>query len=669
MENKYKNFYTILTAVSGFIIIVIFFLMLFREVISPEWKQNQNDFTEHTEPDRQDNSIPASSSGLKQIEIHEFNHIDRCITCHLNIENEDNQNLNPPFSGHPGQDLEHHDLASFGCTLCHSGTGRSLLRDETCNPDRIVDWRPVDSNCAKCHLSIFSTPANPVLPHSLNRAKQDIYQLGCLGCHKIRHVGGQFGPDLSNQADKIRQGYNFKNVQGKHSIFNWHLEHFENPPKISPGSIMPDFDMDPEQIESLTTMVLGLSNPVLPFRYYDMAVLSEFKNQRPRVKHDNLFSLVCSACHGTEGQGRSFKDNIFGVPALANIDFQSIASTEMIEFIIQEGRSNKYMQSWKSRHSGLIKEELSELLRFVGNFRAEAPSFADVRSAQPGVSLGKALYINHCSNCHNAEKSGGIGPSLNNAAFRALSSDEFLYTTLTRGRANTAMPSWSRFNSKEIHSLIREIQPVKRRISSSQLTEISSEKAAEGQNIYHYHCSRCHGQEGNGGIGPAILKKDFLDAASDEFIIETIRRGRTHTPMFAALQDKNVISDLLHFMRQRQQLSPEIIAPGPVLGNAESGNLLYQKFCAECHGKSGEGIEAPALNNQEVLNAASNGYFLATITMGRENTPMPKWGKTTENRRALIAKERHDIVAFIRAWQKMTIKRETAGHKAKAIAD
>jgi len=633
--------------------------MFYQESVSPEWKKYQTDYSDLVKKNDVLKFESQSVSGLKQIEIGEFNHIDRCITCHLDIDNYQNNSTILPFAIHPGQILETHNLASFGCTLCHVGNGRSLRYDETCNPEHIVDWKPVESNCSNCHLTMYDSTLNGKLPKDLLEGRNLVYQSGCLGCHKLRHVGGSFGPDLTDAGDKIRQGYNFENIQGKKSIFNWHYEHFANPEKINPGTIMPKFPLMPGQIENLTSLVLGFSKPNLPFHYYDLPVLSEFKGERKNLSSDETYSLICKACHSGQGLGKDFEKNTFGVPGLANPDFQATASLDMISFIIQEGRSNTYMPSWKARHSGLNEDELYDLTKKIRDYWKNGPSFQEVQSASYNTLQGSHLYNDKCSTCHKSDKSGSLGPSLNSRSFALLASDKFIYNTLSRGRPNTAMPSWTRFNASDFHSLIRYLQPKKKNSNERQTKEVSNLRIKKGQEIYHYHCSRCHGEEGNGGIGPAILRRGFLHTASDDFIIGTVKTGRGHTPMFAAIQNEGDIQDLIHFMRQRQTLIGENIHPGPTLGDPGSGKKIFQKLCSECHGQQGEGIKAPALNNQEFLNAATNGYLLATMTLGRKNTPMPEWGKATDKHKALSTNERYDLTAFIRQWQTLTIKRET----------
>ena len=40
--------------------------------------------------------------------------------------------------------------------------------------------------------------------------------------------------------------------------------------------------------------------------------------------------------------------------------------------------------------------------------------------------------------------------------------------------------------------------------------------AAQGQDLYSLNCASCHGLNGEGGIGPALNSKEFLQASTDE---------------------------------------------------------------------------------------------------------------------------------------------------------
>jgi mono/diheme cytochrome c family protein len=655
MENKYLRLYKSLSAVSASLFLILAVLMLFSEVIHPDWKTYQHTYRDMMQKDSSGENAAPFRIGIKQIEIRETNHIDRCLTCHVTIGSPVSNALPLPFSAHPDRILENHDLSNFGCTVCHTGSGRSLLYDETCNPATVPGWKPIESNCSHCHLAVFERTAGSLLPDIIQQGRDLFYSSGCLGCHKLRNSGGRFGPDLTRQGEKIRQGYNFKNVQGGRTVFNWHLEHFRNPSLISPGSIMPAFSFSQSQLELLATFILGFSRPALPFRYYNLNVLQEFKGQRTRLPAGDGYSLICRSCHGEKGLGRDYKKQVFGVPGIANQDFQAAASADLIAFSIEEGRGNRYMPSWKSRHSGLEESEIADLIQSVRALRAPAPTFEQVSQAAYNQQEGMRVFMDNCSSCHGSDLSGGIGPSLDNQSFRLLASDRFLYKTLARGRANTAMPAWSRLDAASLKNLIRFIQPIAKQVNESRNESLFPELVAKGKDVFHYRCSRCHGVEGQGGIGPAILKHDFLESAADAFLLGMITQGRSHTPMFSITRDRAEIQALLQFMRSQKENFAEYIDPGPTLGNQANGEKLFKKFCKECHGPAGEGSEAPALNNQEFLNAASNGYLLATMTLGREETPMPAWGKNRENQRALTSGERQDLTAFIRHWQTIKI--------------
>ena len=79
------------------------------------------------------------------------------------------------------------------------------------------------------------------------------------------------------------------------------------------------------------------------------------------------------------------------------------------------------------------------------------------------------------------------------------------------------------------------------------------------------------------------------------------------------------------------------------------GCELYAENCSSCHGASGEGMAAPALNNKTFLEEVDDGVLFATIQTGRPNTTMPAWGQAYGG--ALTAEDIHDIVNFIQSFE------------------
>jgi cytochrome c oxidase cbb3-type subunit 3 len=257
-----------------------------------------------------------------------------------------------------------------------------------------------------------------------------------------------------------------------------------------------------------------------------------------------------------------------------------------------------------------------------------------------------------------------VAVALNQSGFLGRVNSEFLFLTLAMGRANTAMPAWPTLKKQELIDLVIFIQNWGSGSSSLSRVVLPEADLEEGALKYHFLCSRCHGEFGEGETGPAIINEDFLEVASDAYLYETIARGREHTAMFGWATDVYNkeqlllpdISNIIGFMRTSALAPLEYVYAGRNPGERDLGAELFSKHCAACHGEKGEGVKGPALNNQEFLSAASNGFLLATITLGREGSDMPSWGYGQEKYPQLSGKERQDLVAYLRSLQRIRIK-------------
>jgi mono/diheme cytochrome c family protein len=153
---------------------------------------------------------------------------------------------------------------------------------------------------------------------------------------------------------------------------------------------------------------------------------------------------------------------------------------------------------------------------------------------------------------------------------------------------------------------------------SAALAQQKHEAMARGAKIFTTNCARCHGQAGEGLVGPA-LKGTQLD---EEALEKVISRGRPDTIMPAwAAEDggplrKNQIRDLVTFIKNWDSAllesfvtepkvpsspaptpSPAPAPTTPPADHAAEGKQLYlAKGCAACHGQNAEGSDiAPAL--------------------------------------------------------------------------
>jgi cytochrome c oxidase cbb3-type subunit 3 len=191
------------------------------------------------------------------------------------------------------------------------------------------------------------------------------------------------------------------------------------------------------------------------------------------------------------------------------------------------------------------------------------------------------------------------------------------------------------------------------------------EFATDGATLFATFCSGCHGPSGEGQRFPgaypfpAIANVDFLSAATDQFIEETIRGGRPGRRMPAwnekegGLRDdeiKKIVGHLRQIADVKEPVRP-IAERRWVKADAEVGKRLYANNCAGCHGAKGEGIEAPALNNKAFLASADDTYLVETIGRGRRGTGMQSFQQASTVHPALAPADIEALVAFLRSWE------------------
>lgn len=180
------------------------------------------------------------------------------------------------------------------------------------------------------------------------------------------------------------------------------------------------------------------------------------------------------------------------------------------------------------------------LIGFVGLLMVMAgPADAQER-ASASLKLGKALFKENCVACHQADAIGkaGVAPSLSNPELLSVSSDKFLMSTIRDGREDTSMTPFRHLGRSKVRAIVSYLRTFETMPNRSKEIDAQPEAKGDprlGETWYMNICSTCHGSDGNGyeseGAGTAIGLAGFLDQASDGFIRETIKKGRSNTRM------------------------------------------------------------------------------------------------------------------------------------------
>ncbi len=200
---------------------------------------------------------------------------------------------------------------------------------------------------------------------------------------------------------------------------------------------------------------------------------------------------------------------------------------------------------------------------------------------------GEQLYARHCAACHGNFGQGGIGlPLALSKLIRSLP-DSYLETTIRRGRPGRVMPAFEDLGDAQVQAIVAHLRGWTGGDSPVLPDAPVTGDAARGSALYAEHCSACHGEDLQGGIGtgrtfsrernhrvmaPALANPGFLAAASDQFIKRVILHGRQGTAMLSFRErglSEDDAEDITVFIRGFQRDEPADAAP-----DSQPGSLV-----------------------------------------------------------------------------------------------
>ncbi len=158
-----------------------------------------------------------------------------------------------------------------------------------------------------------------------------------------------------------------------------------------------------------------------------------------------------------------------------------------------------------------------------------------------------------------------------------------------------------------------------------------------GEIAYRSYCSACHLPDGRGSNlpslavrSPAIGSADFLDLATDQFIISTLQTGRPERkmPAFAAPNDAlsaDETKSLVSFLRTRAPKPPSFSEVDHARSDRNLGWQTYLDDCAACHGDRGEGSVLGSPLATADRKAADRSALYRSIAEGVAGTVMPRY--------------------------------------------
>lgn len=359
----------------NFALLAIFLLAVWKD-FDTEWRRYQNAYYDRTaaelgielakatDPERQAR-LKSEIRGwkwrladVKQIIVKDLGRVDRCVTCHVGMDEFTNPTLannftEHPFKAHPDVSklVKTHPFQKFGCTACHGGQGlattveaahggvrvhvggESLLAE-----DHLLRPPFLQASCAKCHGDFETLPGAEVAA----KGKRLFEKNGCIGCHAVNGVGGIISVDLGDIADKPAErisAHDYHEAKMEEldkdyhtvSAQHWILAHLKRDPAefikndplkkfnkepIAPSGMPPFYlDFKDGEAEAITTYLLSMTHEEkIPRQFYVYAPPNPEPKFKSEAEHGkSVFQKYgCAACHGIEAKGGRRNFNALG---------------------------------------------------------------------------------------------------------------------------------------------------------------------------------------------------------------------------------------------------------------------------------------------------------------------------------------------------------------------
>lgn len=195
-------------------------------------------------------------------------------------------------------------------------------------------------------------------------------------------------------------------------------------------------------------------------------------------------------------------------------------------------------------------------------------------------------YVRYCAACHGADGQTVAGmpavPLLRGQGLLTVADDAFLRASIAdgrpgengRGQRGTKMSAFhaSRrgpFDDAQIDELVAYIRAWQTEPSIAlDPTWRTDGEPKRGRARFDADCASCHGSDGWGELAPRLAGETIQAAASDDFLRQTILRGRPGTAMQAFDYDPATVADVVAFIRALGPGGDGLIATDAAAGTA-----------------------------------------------------------------------------------------------------
>ena len=194
----------------------------------------------------------------------------------------------------------------------------------------------------------------------------------------------------------------------------------------------------------------------------------------------------------------------------------------------------------------------------------------------------------------------------------------------------------------------------------------ASTEVTDFSQLYALNCSGCHGADGRLGAARPLNDPLYLALVSRLTLRAAITRGvpGTSAPAFGQQSGGNLTEKQIDVLVEgilsrwgKPEDFKNVVFPPYSLQNAilkgttpvdqQRGAVAYQTYCAQCHGKDGNGgPKGGSVINPAYLALVSDQALRTTVIVGRSDLGMPDW-RANISGQPMSLQEISDVVAWL----------------------
>jgi mono/diheme cytochrome c family protein len=371
-----------------------------------DWRHYQKSFLSEAAR-RQPGTLERTfQPGIRQTWIAKLGVVDRCESCHVNLDGALVGSSAQPFRKHPAIP---HGLDQFGCTLCHRGQGAATSVGEAHHATEaweqpLLPARYLESSCGQCHLGgLEGTPR-------LNEGRRLLAIMGCVHCHNLTQPDGNVlkpgddPPPLTHIAEKTSREW----------IYSW----IKNPQAYATLATMPNFQLTDQEAADISAFLIAQSKPSAALSSEDSSSASPEATTEAATLYGASF---CASCHATQNAAGNLVGGDLG-PELTRVGTK--VNPQWLHRWLRNPRD--YEPGTRMPHYRLDGKQVALLAGFLlakkdDDFIPKTPlPVPDAAS----VARGKKLVTEDgCASCHainGVDPPQGFAPSLSRVGSRAL---------------------------------------------------------------------------------------------------------------------------------------------------------------------------------------------------------------------------------------------------------